>query len=564
MPAQTNKLTINGRQYEFTPTETLLDIAKRVNIDIPFLCFLKDIPPLGACRICVVELEGSDSLVPACSTRAQEGMRVLTESEKICNTRRTILELLFASGNHDYPSSLHDYAKRYNIDPDRLVKIPCKYPKEDVNPFIVRDFSQCIKCGKCIAACNRIQVNEAIAYGYRGADLKVVARGDLALKESDCVFCGECVQACPTGALIDKHSPSASEMDKAKKVRTTCGYCGVGCQIDFHVKDNRILQATGAETAQPNKGRLCVKGRYAFDFVHHPDRLKHPLIRENGEFRKADWDEALTFTAQRLKTIKQDHGKDSLGVLASARMTNEENYIAQKFARTVLKTNNIDHCARLCHASTVAGLAAAFGSGAMTNPIQDVSNSDVVLLTGSNPTENHPVAATYIKQAVKFGKTILIVADPRDIGIARFADIRLNQRPGTDAAWINGLMHIIIKENLHDADFIKERTEDFNTCAKAVETYTPDHVEEITGIPKNDLISAARLYAKAQAASIIYCMGITQHTTGTDNVKSLANLAMLCGNMGIPGGGVNPLRGQNNVQGACDMGALPNVLPEYK
>jgi formate dehydrogenase alpha subunit len=435
---------------------------------------------------------------------------------------------------------------------------------ETVSPFIVRDFSRCILCGRCVQACNEVQVNLAISFGYRGASSKIVTTGDRPYVDSDCVFCGECVQACPVGALVPKASRFESRPWEVKKVKTTCSYCGVGCQMYLHIKDNRVVEVSGVEDEAPNYGSLCVKGRFGYDFIHDPDRLKTPLIRENGSFREASWDEALNLVAESLNRVKQESGPNALGVFSSARITNEENYLAQKFARAVLGTHNVDHCDRLSHSSTVAGLTAAFGSGAMTNPIEDMEMADVILVTGSNTTENHPVLSSYVKRAATFKGTKLILVDPRKIPISGFAELWLRPNLGTDVAWINGIMHVIIKEGLYDEEYVKSRTVGLDDLKGAVEKYTPDYVEGITGIPKEDLMAAARLYGAAKAASILYAMGITQHITGTDNVKSLANLAMLCGNVGIQGGGVNPLRGQNNVQGACDMGALPDVYTGYQ
>ncbi len=351
---------------------------------------------------------------------------------------------------------------------------------------------------------------------------------------------------------------------ETEKVRTICSYCGVGCQMNLHVRDGKVVKVTGAEGFAPNYGSLCVKGRFGFDFIHSPERLTTPLIKENGQFRKASWDEALNLVAQKLGDIKQKHGADRIGVLSSARITNEDNYIAQKFTRAVIKTNNVDHCARLCHASTVAGLAASFGSGAMTNTFADLETSDLFLITGSNTTETHPVFSSFVKRAVKFRGARVILVDPRRIKIAAFAHQWLRQNLGTDVAWINGMMNVIIKEGLYDKQFVADRTQNFEALKAVVEKYTPEYVEKITGIPAKSLTDAARMYAAAERASILYCMGITQHTSGTDNVKSLANLAMLCGHIGKPGTGVNPLRGQNNVQGSCDMGSLPNVFSGYQ
>jgi predicted molibdopterin-dependent oxidoreductase YjgC len=374
-----NQVTINGKNFSAEPGETILDVARRNSIDIPTLCYLKGASPTGACRVCVVEVENARTLMPACSTPAQPGMVIHTDSPKVVESRKKTIELLLASGNHncavrksddagsfsdfqmqveEYDHSnrlcpvwgdcrLQDLAYRYQVSGDSFPATPAKYPMELANPFIVRDFSRCILCGRCVQACNEVQVNRAISFGYRGKDAKIIAAGDRPLKDSDCVFCGECVQACPVGALVEKDAKYRWRPWEVEKVRTTCSYCGVGCQIDLHVKDNTVLKVTGAEDVAPNHGSLCVKGRFGYKFINSPERLTSPMIKENGEFRKATWDEALDLVAGRLTEIRDTHGSDSIGVLTSARVTNEDNYIAQKFTRAVLKTNNIDHCARL-------------------------------------------------------------------------------------------------------------------------------------------------------------------------------------------------------------------------
>ena len=350
-----------------------------------------------------------------------------------------------------------------------------------------------------------------------------------------------------------------------RNVLTTCIYCGVGCGLYLEVLDGQVVGTWPAKGHPLNDGRLCVKGWNAHSFIYHPDRLIVPLIRDQkgGPLREASWEEALNQVAHRLSAIRQAHGPDAIGFLASAKCTNEENYLLQKLARSVIGTHNVDHCARLCHAPTVAGLAAAFGSGAMTNSIPELIESDCLLITGSNTTEGHPLIATWVLRAQRRGARVIVV-DPRKTQIARLADFYLCQRPGTDVAWLNGMMQVIIQEGLYDSDFVESRTEGFEELKAAVADYTPERVETITGIPAADLVIAARTYAQAERAAILYTMGITQHTTGVDNVVSCANLAMLTGNVGRPGTGVNPLRGQNNVQGACDMGALPNVYPGYQ
>ncbi len=374
-----NQVIINGNRITFEPEETILDVARRNSIDIPTLCYLRGAAPTGACRICVVEVENARNLLPACSTPAQPGMVIHTESPSVVASRKMSIELLLASGNHncavrksdetgsftDFQLGVHEYdhsdrlcpawgdcilqdlAYRYQVSGEAFPATEIRYPLESVNPFIVRDFSRCILCGRCVQACNEIQVNNAINFGYRGKDSKIVAAGDRPLKDSDCVFCGECVQACPTGALTEKDARYRWRPWEAEKVRTTCSYCGVGCQLDLHVKDDTVLKVTGAEETAPNYGSLCVKGRFGYNFINSGERLTSPLIKENGEFRKAEWDEALALAASRLAEIKENHGSDSIGVLTSARVTNEDNYAAQKFTRAVLKTNNIDHCARL-------------------------------------------------------------------------------------------------------------------------------------------------------------------------------------------------------------------------
>jgi len=502
---------------------------------------------------------------------AAPGMDVQTESESVVTARKMVVELLLASGDHNCTICeangdcvLQDLAYRYQVDTIRFAR-PDEYPpKEDGNPLIVREFSKCVLCGRCVQACNEVQVNLAISVGYRGAKSKIVTRGDVPLENSDCVFCGECVQVCPVGALLEKKALRMGRSWEETKIRTTCAYCGVGCQIYLHIKDGRITRITGVEDAEPNHGSLCVKGRFGYDFIQSEDRLTSPLIRRGDQFLEVTWDEALDLVAKRFMEIKEKEGPESLAGLSSARVTNEENYLMQKLIRAGFGTNNIDHCARLCHSSTVTGLAATFGSGAMTNSIAEIEDADAILVIGSNTTETHPVTSTFIKRAVQLKQAKLIVADPRKITLTNFADVWLRQRPGTDVALINGLLQVILSEDLQDQAFIDSRTENFEELKKIVSSYTPEKVEEITGVPAQDLISAARTYAKADKATIVYAMGITQHTSGTDNVKALANLAMATGNVGRPSTGVNPLRGQNNVQGACDMGGLPNVYTGYQ
>lgn len=589
-------LLLNGQEIEFEPGQTILQVAKAHGVHIPTLCHLQDADHKEVCRICVVEIKGSDRLLPACATPAVKGMEIQTDSSRVREARKIIIEMLVATGQHtcfawdrpregwtgahvraanrpwhqimcpaDGDCRLQELVREYGVDTTDLVPQDFEFPLDDEHPLMVRDFSRCILCGRCVAACNQVQVNLAIPYPYGRREEKPLPQGWFPLADYDqCVHCGECVQACPVGALFEKRAFGLARAGETNKVLTTCAYCGVGCQMWLHVKDGRVVKVTGVENAVPNRGRLCVKGRFGYDFIHSPDRLTVPLIKENGTFREASWDEALDHVAGRFAQILRAHGPRSLAGLSSARVTNEENYLMQKLVRTGFKSNNIDHCARLCHASTVAGLAASFGSGAMTNSIAEMEDADAFIVIGSNTTEAHPVLSTFVKRAVIHNGAELVVIDPRRIPLVAHAAVWLRQRPGTDIAVINGLMHVIIRENLADEPFIAERCENYDALQKVVASYTPERVEALSGIPAEDLIRAARIYGRAGKAMILYAMGITQHSCGTDNVKSLGNLAMLTGNVGRLSTGVNPLRGQNNVQGACDMGALPNVFPGYQ
>ena len=490
-------------------------------------------------------------------------------------SRRDILDLILSDHPLDCMTceangncGLQDLAYEYGLSESSYGgKEESRYHIQNDNPFIEVDPDKCILCGKCVRVDREIQNSFAINFAERGFVTKVAtpADEDLGGDSSDCVFCGQCVEVCPTGALTYKPAKGKGRSYDFENAETICPYCGVGCRLQLRIKDGQIIE-TGAvrhENSPNPAGEACVKGRFGHDFVSHPDRLTSPLIRRGEDFEEVDWDEALDYVADNLSEIRNQSGPDALGGLSSAKCTNEENYLMQKFMRAVIGTNNVDHCARLCHSSTVAGLAKAFGSGAMTNSIGEIEHSDLFFVTGSNPTENHPVIGSKIKKAVRDGAELL-VADPREIELSSMADVCMYQRPGTDVALINGMIRVILKEQLWDEDYVADRTENLDTMAAAVQDYTPETVEEITGVPREEIIEAARRYAGAELGSIYFAMGITQHKSGTDNVLALANLAMLCGNVGKKGAGVNPLRGQNNVQGACDLGALPNVYPGYQ
>jgi len=568
--------TIDGQRLTTSPHSTILEAALDNGIAIPNLCHDPRLVPAGSCRLCLVEVTGQKGPVTACTFKISPDMVVQTETDEIRAIRKTILELLLyehrgvcTTCDENGDCKLQQYAYEYQISDEVFTEAETSEPKPNYatgNEAIEYNLDQCIRCGRCIRICEEVQMDSALTFKDRAASVEVSTAFDIPLNDSTCELCGQCISTCPTGALYERYAKGKGQCKDLLRTRTTCPYCGVGCQIDLNInpKTNKIVRVTSEVGCIPNNGNLCVKGRFAMDFVASEKRLTCPLIKRKGEFEKATWDEATNFIAERLTKIKTQNGPDSIAGLSSAKCTNEDNYIFQKFIRAAIGTNNVDHCARLCHASTVAGLARAFGSGAMTNSIDELKNAGCIFVIGSNTSEAHPVIALYIKEAVVNNGAHLIVADPRAIDLVRFAKLHLAQKPGTDVALINAMMNVIISEKLLDSDFINDRTEGFSELADAVKDFTPEKAEEITTVPAEKIRQAARIYARASSASIVYSMGITQHTTGTDNVLSLANLSMLTGNIGKESTGVNPLRGQNNVQGACDLGALPNVYPGYQ
>jgi formate dehydrogenase (NADP+) alpha subunit len=559
---------------------TLLNAAREAGIEIPNLCYDPRCAPIGACRLCLVEIEGQRGIHTSCTRVVEPELRILTDTPALRSHRKRTLELIlsehrFECGTCDSDGDcrLQDYAYEFKVQEGRLPHIDYKMKSRNYTTgekAIIYDPTKCIRCGRCVAICAEVQGLETLTLRNRSGQVVVTTGFDVPLKESTCETCSQCISTCPTSALYERSAKFAGKLKDMNRVRTTCTYCGVGCQIDLnvHKKTGKIVRVTSEVGVVPNDGNLCVKGRFGMDFVSDPRRLTKPLIRTgergDGAYREAEWDEALDLVASRLSEIKKEAGPDAIAGLSSARTTNEDNFVMQKFLRAAVGTNNVDHCARLCHASTVAGLAKAFGSGAMTNSIAEVSDTPLYFVIGSNTTECHPVIGIKIRQAVQSGKSRLIVADPRRISLARMADIHMQQRSGSDVALINAMMHVILKEDLADRKFIASRTEGFEDILPEIEAASPEWAEKITSVPAETIRKAARMYARAESAAIIYSMGITQHACGTDNVLVLANLAMMTGNVGRKNAGVNPLRGQNNVQGACDMGALPNVYNGYQ
>jgi formate dehydrogenase major subunit len=564
------QIKIDNKSYIAQDNETVLDIAKRNGIYIPTLCYHVKTGPLAKCRACVVDVDGMRGLQTSCNLEVRDGMNITTESSDVKEAQRMVVDLMLSSGHHNCLAcersgtcELQDACYHLGIEqtssPDRRTD-----EKDESSQFIVFDYDKCIKCGRCVAACNHAVVNEVLGFGYRGLETTVICDDDVPMGDSTCVQCGECVQLCPTGALTDKKSRGKGRLSELEKVNTTCPYCGVGCQLELHVDKikNKVVRVTGREV-MPNNGMLCVKGRYGFEFHDSPKRLKYPMVRKNGKLERATWEEALDLVAEKIKTTVDKHGPNVFSALASGRITNENNYAVQKFTRAVVKTNNVDHCARTCHAPTVAGLAHAFGSGASTNSIEEILETELMFVIGSNMTEAHPVISYYVKQAHQNGAK-LIVCDPRKNDISHWSDLYVQINVGSDVPFINGLMSEILKNGWHDEEFMNKSTENPDDIKKWLKDFTVEEGSKICGVPVEQMKQVAKMLGEANKVSVLYTLGITEHTCGTDNVKTLANLQMMLGHLGKRGCGVNPLRGQNNVQGACDVGALPNVFHNYQ
>ncbi|HIB3647137.1 TPA: formate dehydrogenase subunit alpha [Enterococcus faecalis] len=571
---QTVTLSIDNQEVTVPKGTTILEAAKTLGVEIPTLCHLKELAPDGSCRMCVVEVEGGrrGGLTTACTAHCQEDMVVSTHSEKVVDSRRFILDLLLSNHKLECFScgkngdcQLQQYALDYGIDATSFTegkRMPC-HQEDTSNPFFSYDPEKCIMCRRCARVCQLRQGRDVLSIANRGFETKMMPSYGQAFDQSICESCGNCVSSCPTGALTAKDTKEYRKWE-TQKIPTTCPHCGTGCQMNLLVKNNRLVGVEPLD-GPANKNLLCVKGKFAsYKFVGSGDRLTEPLIKRNGIFEPASWEEALTLVSSKFNEIKAENGPDALAGFSCSRATNEDNYVFQKMVRAAFGTNNVDNCARVCHSASVHGLAQTLGSGAMTNPIADITEDvDMILLVGSNPEEAHPVIGAQIRQAIQRG-TQVVVVDPRKINLVKDSALHLQVQAGTNVAFANGMMHVILKEGLADHHFIEERTEGFLDLEKMVADYTPEKVAEICHIHPEDLIQAARMYAKAEKAPIIYCLGVTEHSTGTEGVMSMSNLAMLVGKVGKPGCGVNPLRGQNNVQGAYDMGCMPYDFPGYQ
>ncbi|GGY95326.1 formate dehydrogenase subunit alpha [Pseudoduganella plicata] len=569
---------LNGCDVQARAGETLLDVARREGIEVPHLCWKDGLAAAGNCRACVVEIEGERVLAPSCCRVPTAGMKVDSASARAVAAQKMVLELL----QSDLPEATYT---RHNEVDEWAVKLKLGKPRFAARAQPARDTSHaaiavnldaCIQCTRCVRACRDEQANDVIGLALRGDSAKIVFDMDDAMGASTCVACGECVQACPTGALAPARDAALQMPDK--QVASVCPYCGVGCQLTYNVRANRIMSVEGRD-GPANHGRLCVKGRYGFDYAHHPQRLTTPLVRRAGVpksagapmdpervmevFREASWEEALALAGGGLARIRDNHGRKALAGFGSAKGSNEEAYLFQKLVRTGFGSNNVDHCTRLCHASSVAALLEGIGSGAVSNPVMDVLKAEVVIVIGANPTVNHPVAATWIKNAVRNG-TKLILCDPRRSELARHAHRTLQFKPDTDVALLNAMMHTIVAEDLADRDFIASRTSGYEALVANVAQYSPEAMAPLCGIDADTIRYVARLYATSKGSMILWGMGISQHVHGTDNARCLIALALLTGQIGRPGTGLHPLRGQNNVQGASDAGLIPMMYPDYQ
>ncbi|PLS21903.1 formate dehydrogenase subunit alpha [Neptunicoccus cionae] len=584
------EFTLDGQVVLAAPDETIWEVAKREGTTIPHLCHSgeKGYRSDGNCRACMVEVDGERTLVASCIRKPAEGMVVKSQSARASSARKMVIEMLMADQPerekaHDKSSHFWDMAELQNVSESRFPALePDRIPLLDDSHVAMRvNLDACIQCNLCVRACREVQVNDVIGMAGRGHDSQIVFDMNDPMGGSTCVACGECVQACPTGALMPATALDAQQVgdsqDYDREVKSVCPFCGVGCQISLKIKDEKVAWVDGID-GPANEGRLCVKGRFGFDYIHHEHRLTKPLIRREDAppkglnvhpdsvldfFREATWEEAMTAAAGGLAKLRDEKGGKSIAGFGSAKCSNEEAYLFQKLIRQGFGHNNVDHCTRLCHASSVAALMENVGSGAVSATFNEIENADVAIVIGANPIENHPVAATYFKQFTKRGGK-LIVMDPRGVGLGKYATHRLKFRPGTDVAMLNAIMHTIVEEELYDKQYIAAYTENWEAQKAHLKDFPPEKMAELCGVEAEELKEVARLFAGAKAGMIFWGMGISQHIHGTDNSRCLISLALMTGQVGRPGAGLHPLRGQNNVQGASDAGMIPMFLPDYQ
>ncbi len=566
---QKNMASINGESFEVKPGETILQFVRRYfeKDTVPTLCDAGNLEPFGSCRVCSVEVSrpgnGGVRTVAACHTPVEEGMMIQTESPAIQKLRKNIIELVLTDHPLDCLTcevnnncELQDTAARVGI---RRVRYPegknhLDRQKDLSHPYMTSDLSKCIMCYRCVRACDEVQGQMVLSVMGRGFDAQIIKGANQSFFESECVSCGACAQACPTSAISDVFQSKA--LVGQDKIRTVCTYCGVGCNLEVSVKSGEILSIQAPINAEVNSGHTCLKGRFAFKFYKHPERLQYPMIRKNGELERVTWDEVYDYMAEKLNKIKSKYGPNSIGGISSARCTNEENYVMQKFIRAVIGTNNIDGCARVCHSPTALGMQRTFGTGAATNSIEDLKHTNAIMIIGANPTDGHPVTGAKLRQFAMKGKTTIVI-DPRRTEIAKYATHHIQLRPGTNVAVLNMMLYHIIKEGLVNKDFIESRTEGFEDFKQNILKLNIAELEEVSGVKSEETRAAAIAYATAGNAMSFHGLGVTEHYQGTYTVMMIADLAMITGNIGRPGVGVNPLRGQNNVQGMADMGVQP-------